>query len=108
MVQLVDGPLECTAAGSEIARAGRTEPATIAGRSYCVTRASEGAAGSVYTSYAFAFERDGRVAILAFSVRAPQCGNYDERERQECEAERQFDPGPTIDRIAATLELPPP
>jgi hypothetical protein len=105
MLELTAGPFECTEAGEETARAGRTELATIGGRRYCVTRVTEGAAGSIYTSYAYAFEHDGGVAILTFSARAVQCGNYDEPQRGECEAERAaFDPGTLIDAVARTLE----
>lgn len=105
MLQLIEGPFECTEAGEETARAGRTELETIGGRRYCVTRVTEGAAGSIYTSYAYAFETDGDVAILTFSARAVQCGNYDEPQKTECEAERAaFDPGAMIDAVARTVE----
>lgn len=105
MLQVIEGPLECTEAGEETARAGRTELETIGGRRYCVTRVTEGAAGSIYTSYAYAFEMDGGVAILTFSARAVQCANYDEPQKTECESERAaFDPGAIIDAVALTLE----
>lgn len=77
----------------------------IGGRRYCVTRVSGGAAGSVYTMYAYAFELDGDVAILTFSARAVQCGNCDEPPRSECEAERAaFDPDALLDAATRTLE----
>jgi hypothetical protein len=105
MAQVLAGPLQCTEAGSETARAGRTEQATIGGRSYCITRETEGAAGSLYTSLAYALERDGRVVILTFSLRAVQCGNYDDPRKRECETEREaFDVDVVIDRIARTIE----
>lgn len=98
------GPFECTEAGEETARAGRTEPTTIGGRTYCVTRVTEGAAGSVYTMYAYALPARDDVVILTFSTRAPQCGNYDEPERSECEREREtFSMDPIVDAIARTL-----
>jgi hypothetical protein len=103
-LQVVDGPWQCTAAGCETARAVKTERQVLGGRSYCVTRESEGAAGSIYTMYAYAFEHGGRVALLTFSLRAVQCGNYDEPRKSECETERAaFDVSPTIDAIARTL-----
>lgn len=105
-VKVEDGPFICTAAGSEIARAGRTEPVTIDGRTYCVTRVREGAAGSIYTLYAFAMPAGERVAILTFSLREVQCANYDEPARGECERERvAFSIEPIIDRIARTLRF---
>lgn len=106
MIQLLEGPLECTEAGSETARAGRTELAEIDGRRYCVTRVTEGAAGSIYTSYAYAFEKDGRVAILTFSARAVQCGNYDEPQKSECDADRAaFDPDEIMAEVARTVTV---
>lgn len=100
------GPFECTEAGEETARAGRTELATIGGRSYCVTRVTEGAAGSIYTMYAYALPAGDDVVILTFSTRAPQCGNYDEPRRDECEREREaFSMDPIVDAIARTLRV---
>lgn len=104
MLQVIEGPFECTEAGEETSRAGRTELETIGGRRYCVTRVAEGAAGSIYTSYAYAFEMGGDVAILTFSARAVQCGNYDEPQRSACDAERAaFDPGAVVDAVARTV-----
>lgn len=104
--RLEAGPLECTEAGDETARAGRTELATIDGRASCVTRVTEGAAGSVYTMYAYALPVGDDVVILTFSTRAPQCGNYDEPDRGECEREREaFSMDPIIDAIARTLRV---
>jgi hypothetical protein len=106
MLRVLADAFQCTEAGSETARAGRTERAQIAGRTYCVTRESEGAAGSIYTSYAYALEEDGRLAILTFSVRAVQCANYDEPRRSECDTERRaFDPNILADAVARTIEL---
>ena len=106
--QLLDQPFSCTEAGVETARAGKTERAQIGARNYCVTRESEGAAGSIYTSYAYAFESRGRLVILTFTTRSVQCGNYDEPRRGECERERAaFEIDPIVDRIARTLEIVP-
>jgi hypothetical protein len=105
MLQIVEGPFTCTEAGSESARAGKTERRTIGGRSYCVTRETEGAAGSIYTLYAFAFPDNGKVFILTFSLRSVQCANYDDPRKQECNREREgFDIGPVADRIAQSIE----
>lgn len=100
------GPFTCTTAGEETARAGRTEPVTVAGRTYCVTRVTEGAAGSVYTLYAYAMPVADDVVILTFSVRAEQCGNYDEPARGACERERaELSMNEIVDRIARTLRV---
>jgi hypothetical protein len=97
-IQVVPGPFSCTEAGEETSRAGRTENRIIDGTVYCVTKVTEGAAGSIYTQYAYARETDGnKVMILTFSSRAVQCTNYDEPEASACEVEQEaFDP----DKIA--------
>lgn len=95
----------CTEAGSEIERAGRTEMVAVGGRTYCRTTLLEGAAGSVYGQYAYAFPRGGGTAILTFTTRMTQCANYDEPARTACLDEReQFDLDALVDQIVRTLE----
>jgi hypothetical protein len=107
-VSLNPGPFTCTEAGSETSRAGETKSQTIHGRTYCVTKITEGAAGSTYTQYAYAFADPDiggdQYPILTFSLRFVQCGNYDDPEKTACENERAaFDINSTIDRIAQSL-----
>ncbi len=91
-VQVVAGPFSCT------------EPKVIAGRTYCVTKVSEGAAGSTYTQYAYALALGGQVKTFTFTLRFSQCANYDEPQKSECEAERaSFDPDQWIDKIVENL-----
>ena len=102
--QIVDGPFTCTPGGIEVARAGVTTSETIGGHAYCVTKVSEGAAGSIYTQYAYARAVNDKVAILTFSLRAVQCDNYDEPEQTACTDERaSFDINPIADAISQTL-----
>ncbi len=103
--QVLDEAFSCTEGGEEVARAGRTEEVSVSGRDYCRTVVSEGAAGSVYRQYAYAFASGtSSTAILTFSTRSPQCGNYDEPARAACEREQAgFDPDDLIDRIATTF-----
>lgn len=103
-VAILNEPFACTEAGSPEARAGRTEERLVDDRIYCVTTIVEGAAGSVYTQYAYAFSYDDSTLIFTFSTRGVQCGNYDETERLVCEREREvFDLDFIIDRIAKSL-----
>lgn len=105
MVQVTEGPYECTEAGEETERAGRTAEEIINGRTYCVTMQSEGAAGSVYTQYAFAREFDEDVIILTFSLREVQCANYDGDAVEACETEQEsLNVGGIVDEIMQTLE----
>lgn len=100
-----DAPYACTEAGDETDRAGGTNEVTINGREYCRTIVAEGAAGSVYRQYAYAFPREEGTAILTFSVRFPQCANYEEAEAAACEAAQgSFNPDALADQMVGTIE----
>lgn len=64
------------------------EKHTFGGAEYCVGIRSEGAAGSTYTSYEYTTAYEGGVARISFTLRTPQCLNYDEPERSACSAEQ--------------------
>src|SRR3989344_3880885 len=71
----------------------------ITGTPYCVTATSEGAAGSTYTTYSYATEKNGKIITLSFVLRAVQCMNYDDQEQTECLKERAaFDVDALADR----------
>ena len=103
-LQVLDEPFSCTAAGDETARAGKTELRTVEGREYCVTQITEGAAGSIYSQYAYAFSKNDSLMILTFTLRTPQCLNYDDPERTACQDEQEtFILDPLIDMIAQSI-----
>lgn len=106
-VQVTEGPFTCTEAGDEEGRAGRTEARMIKGRSFCVTEVVGAAAGSRYAQYAYAFESGGKVPILTFTVRAPECGNYAETpEMAKCEAERlAFNVDAIVDGMVSSFQF---
>lgn len=105
-VQVTTDPFTCTQAGSEKARAGMTEQKTINGTIYCLTTTSEGAAGSVYNQYAYAFSQNNTTIILTFSLRFVQCANYDQPAQKECQTERAvFTPDTILDQIAQTVQV---
>lgn len=113
-VQVLNQPFSCTEAGSETARAGQTIKRMVDDRTYCVTKESEGAAGSIYMNYAYAFplysagstQADRKTIIFTFSLRAPQCANYDEPQRKACESEREtFDLDSVVDRMAKSIKF---
>ena len=105
-VEIQEGPLSCTEAGEPTERAGKTELRNKHNHSYCVTERVEGAAGSIYTQYAYAFEEGSRVVILTFSTRKVQCANFGEDEMALCEAEQQsFSMDDLIDSIATTATI---
>ncbi|MBX4199907.1 hypothetical protein KW790_00385 [Candidatus Parcubacteria bacterium] len=101
MLQVVSGPFSCTPAGSVTATAGQTVKRQINGHTYCVTLERQGAAGSTYDQYAYAYEKSGKVDILTFTLRLPQCLNYEDPQKTECTNERNsFNIDQIIDRIA--------
>ena len=106
VLRVSDSPFTCNAAGAESSRAGRTVTRTVGSRAYCVTAVSEGAAGSVYTRYAYAWQRGAGTAIFTFTVRQPSCVNYSQPQRAACEREREaFDLDSVVDRMVQTVQL---
>lgn len=103
-LQLLGEPFACTEAGEETARAGQTTLISVNGREYCRTVVSEGAAGSVYRQYAYAFAEGDGTIILTFTTRQPQCENYDSPNREACQAEvAAFDSDRLLDSVARTM-----
>jgi hypothetical protein len=77
---------------------------TINGSNYCVATSAEGAAGSTYTSYEYTAAKGDVLTKVSFILRTPQCMNYDEPKRSECQAEQStFDVDALADRIALSL-----
>lgn len=105
-VQVLPEMFVCEEAGEVTDRAGKTESRTIDGTSFCVTTITEGAAGSVYDQYAYAYESGGQeTTILTFSTRSSQCGNYDSDQENACELERTaFNLDELIGQIVETIE----
>ncbi len=105
-VQIENGPFVCTDAGEETSQAGATVERTIGGKQYCVTTVSEGAAGSMYSQYAYATELQGKVYFLTFTLRFVQCGNYSDPQKTACEKERaSFNIDPIINEIVKTIAV---
>lgn len=105
-IQVLDDPFTCTEAGDATARAGKTEIRIINGREYCVTEVTEGAAGSVFTQYAYMFPLNSKAAVLTFSTRSVQCGNFDEQQKRGCEEEKStFNLDALIDQVAESVEI---
>jgi hypothetical protein len=105
-VELTADEFTCEEAGTETDRAGATESVTINGADYCRTTIVEGAAGSTYTQYAYAFANGDGTATLTFATRAPECSNYDTEEMEACEEEvDDLDIDDLADRVARTLRI---
>jgi hypothetical protein len=67
---------------------------------YCVTIASEGAAGSTYVTYTYATDMEGALAEIKFVLKATQCMNYSNPKQAECLAERSsFNPDTLAEKV---------
>ena len=74
-------------------------------RVYCVDVKHEGAAGSVYSSYTYTTANDGKLVSVSFTLRYPNCHNYNEEQDIACANEREtFDIDSLIDRIVQTIK----
>lgn len=107
-VDLEEESFSCVAAGSETDRAGRTELITTSdNHRFCRTIVMEGAAGSTYTMYAYAFNHENHeneVAYIRFTTREPQCLNYDEPNQSACQREQEeFNPDRIADLISHSI-----
>lgn len=77
-----------------------TEEKVINGTTYCLSKVSEGAAGSTYIDYEYAKEG----IKVSFSLRFPQCANYDKPQQDECLVEQDtFESDTLADRILSSV-----
>lgn len=105
-ITITSEKFSCNEGGSEIMISGQTIKRTIDGRGYCVSVASEGAAGSTFTYYIYATEKDSKLIIINFTLQAVQCANYDDPKKSECEAERlSFNPDEIINNMVTNIKL---
>ncbi len=102
-----DAGFSCEEGGLGInGRPGMTMQKQINNIIYCIDSISEGAAGTVYTDYTYTFLKDAKLVKLNFTLAYPQCENYDDPQKTECEQERQiFDLDILINRIAESVQL---
>lgn len=78
----------------------------IGNRTYCVQARNEGAAGSLYADYTYTTEKDEHAVDVVFTIRYPQCLNYDEPKKTECQGEREaFDLDGLVDRMVSTVKV---
>ncbi len=107
-LQIIDGAVfSCEQGGLGInGRPGMTIQKKINNIVYCIDSVSEGTAGTFYTDYIYTFLKDNKLVKLSFTLAYPQCDNYNDPQRTECEQERQtFDLDTLINRIAESVQL---
>lgn len=105
-VAVTNSKFSCTPSGKEITQAGQTTKQTINGVVYCITKGSEGAAGSIYINYTYATEIQNKFVILTFTIREVQCANYSDPQMTACNKERaSFNIDPTVDQMFQTFHI---
>ena len=104
--KITEGQIDCKITSSESALLSRTVKRKIDGRIYCIESASEGAAGTIYTQYAYSTLKSGNLITVSCVIRYPQCINYSEPYRTECANEREtFDLDKIIGHIVKNLSV---
>lgn len=84
----------------------QSERRTVGSHTYCVGTASEGAAGTTYTTYEYAIAQGDFVATASFVLGTPQCMNYDEPEQSACAREQKsFNVDALADRIITSIRM---
>jgi len=100
-----EGELICQETPLESSFPLRIMQKTINNSVYCIRAMSEGAAGSTYTEYAYSTLKEGKIISANFVLRYPQCYNYDDPDKSNCEAEREtFDLDEIIDKIVKSVK----
>ena len=73
---------------------------------YCVGATVGAAAGSTYAEYTYATEKNGKLITLNFTLQSPQCDNYEDPQKTQCQDERStFDLDGTIDQIIQSVKI---
>lgn len=89
--RVVEGEIKCPSTSSA---------KTIGGEKYCFSETSEGAAGTIYKDYAYATVINNSLIMANFTIEFPQCGNYPEPSKSECEEEHgSFEPDKLADKL---------
>jgi hypothetical protein len=106
IVKIETGAYSCKPTPQEISSVSEiTSERLVDDRTYCVNVKHEGAAGSVYSSYVYTTAKNGKLVKVSFTLRYPNCGNYDEEQNNACASEREaFDIDATVDRIVQTVK----
>lgn len=77
---------------------------TVGDSTLCASRESEGAAGSTYITFRYAAALGSGVASTTFTLRYPQCLNFDEPQRSACtHEEATYDVDGLADRILSSI-----
>lgn len=99
------GQFICNAQDGSASLPTRTLKKIYNNNTYCIEAMSEGAAGSVYTTYTYTTQKDSKLISVKFTLRFPQCLNYDDPKKTACQNERTtFDLDSLVDQIINTIK----
>ncbi|MES2748961.1 MAG: hypothetical protein V4606_01020 [Patescibacteria group bacterium] len=101
-VVVTEGTVSCLE-GDMASHSGEVTSSTqrvINNQSYCVSESKQGAAGTSYTQYQYATKRGDFVVSVLFTLKTPQCMNYDEPRQSECQSEQAAFP---VDELASRI-----
>lgn len=79
-----------------------TQERIINNKPYCISDMADGAAGSIYHTYTYTTTHVGGTQTTTFTLRYPQCYNYDEPAQSECK-KMQFEFNTNLDGIVASV-----
>ncbi len=83
---IVNGEIDCEVRDDIF---NKTKKKVIDKQVYCIEESSEGAAGSIYTEYAYSTIKEDFLITVSFVARYAQCSNYPELQKSECKNERE-------------------
>jgi len=105
-IQVFNELFTCKETEGETTGVGQTMKRIIGDHLYCVSQKTEGAAGSTYTQYTYAFPMNNKTIVFTFTLRFVQCANYDEPNKTACMHERAaFDVDAMVDRMAQSIKF---
>lgn len=107
-VMRTPGVLSCTegAMASHGGEVTTSKLRTINAQLYCVSEARQGAAGTAYTFYQYAAQKGDFVTSVSFTLKTPQCMNYDDPRQRECLTEQKaFSVDVLADRIIESITM---
>lgn len=104
LIQFVESPYSCLGDKDILDTSNQPEVIRIEDREYCKTSIKEGAAGSVYINYTYSLPHEDSTIVISFSLREPQCQNFEQEEADLCEQEQEnFDPDILIDSVVSEV-----
>ncbi|MFA5047821.1 MAG: hypothetical protein WC516_02140 [Patescibacteria group bacterium] len=88
-ITVTSGGMSCQETSAMSSLPEQTMKRLIGGRDYCIKLVAEGAAGTIYTTYDYTTQIDDRLVNINFTLRYPQCDNYDDPAKTNCKRERE-------------------